>query len=61
MPDADLDALRQLAAASDIDLPDDRAEALVAAIARHRRQMVTLDRLDLDEREPGIADPSARR
>jgi hypothetical protein len=61
MPDPDVNALRHLAAASDIDLTDDRAEALVVAIARHRSQMTKLDRLDLTEREPGIADPSAGR
>ncbi len=61
MRDADVDALRKLAGASDIHLTDDRAEALAVAIARHRSQMTKLDRLDLTGREPGVTDPSAGR
>jgi hypothetical protein len=57
----DLDAARRLAAASGIDLSDDRAEALTAALARYRTQVAGFDRLDLDEREPGVADPAAGR
>ena len=56
-----MDALRRLAAAWGIDLPDDRAERLVAAIERHRAQLAKLDRLDLGDREPGVADPAAGR
>ena len=50
-----------MAAASGIDLPDDRAEQLAAAFARYRTQMAKLDRLDLGDREPGVADPAAGR
>jgi hypothetical protein len=57
----DLDALRAMAAASGIDLSDERLEALATAIARYRTQVAALDRLDLDEREPGVADPAAGR
>jgi len=57
----DLDAARRLAAASGIDLDDARAEQLVAALARYRAQIAGLDRLDLDELEPGVADPAAER
>jgi hypothetical protein len=57
----DVDAVRRTAAASGIDLPDDRAERLAAAVARHRAQMAKVDRLDLGDREPGVADPAAGR
>jgi hypothetical protein len=57
----DLDAVRRRAAASGIELSDDRAEALTAGLARHRTQVERFDRLDLDEREPGVADPAAGR
>jgi hypothetical protein len=57
----DLDAARRLTAASGIDLDDARAEQLVAALARYRDQIAGLDRLDLDELEPGVADPAAER
>ena len=50
-----------MAAASGIDLPDDRADKLVAAVERFRAQMAKLDRLDLADREPGVADPAAGR
>ena len=57
----DLDAARTLAAASGIELDDARAERLAAALARYRAQIAGLDRLDLDELEPGVSDPAAER
>jgi hypothetical protein len=57
----DMMAVRRLAAASGIDLDDARAEQLVAALARYRGQVAKLDGLDLDELEPGVADPAADR
>jgi len=57
----DVDAVRRLAAAAGIDLPDDRAEQLAAAVSRYRAQMARIDRLDLGDREPGVADPAAGR
>ena len=57
----DLDAARALAAAAGIELDDARAEQLVAALSRYRAQIVGLDRLGLDELEPGVADPAAER
>jgi len=59
--DADVEVIRRAAAASGIELTDDRAEQLVAAVVRYRGQVAKLDRLDLGEREPGIADPAAGR
>ena len=53
--------VRTMAAASGIELDDDRAESLVKALARYRGQMEKLDRLDLEEHEPGVADPAAGR
>jgi hypothetical protein len=38
-----------------------RAEQLAAALRRYRGQMAALDPLELDEWEPGVADPAANR
>ena len=54
-------AIRALAAAYGIDLSDDRAARLAVAVARHRAQMAKVDRLDLGDREPAVADPAADR
>jgi hypothetical protein len=59
--DADVKVIRRLAAASGIDLTDDRAEQLATAVVRYRGQVAKLDRLELGEREPGVADPAAGR
>jgi Asp-tRNA(Asn)/Glu-tRNA(Gln) amidotransferase C subunit len=60
-PAGEVESVRTMAAASGIELDEDRAERLVKALARYREQMDKLDRLDLEEREPGVADPAAGR
>ncbi len=55
------EAARRLAAGAGVDLTDERAEQLAAALERYRGQMSKLDRLDLRDREPGVADPAAGR
>ncbi|HEY6608815.1 MAG TPA: hypothetical protein VI277_06430 [Candidatus Limnocylindria bacterium] len=60
-PRDEVDAVRTMAAAWGVELDDDRATQLAAALARYRSQMGRLERLDLDEREPGVADPAAGR
>ncbi len=57
----EVDFVRALATAAGLELDDARAEQLAAALQRYRGQVARLDRLELDEWEPGVADPSAGR
>jgi len=61
MAEPDVDALRRTAAAAGIDLTDERAEKLAAAMIRYSAQMAKVDRLDLRDREPGVSDPADGR